>query len=105
MPAQNVGAKYNRHPSWVGPTDYYWRVLTRLVVEELGLGPPNWFGGVGLLSPPEKEKPIYHSIPYYLPFHSDPLHDTKSEMFIFLSFMFANFVARKPDQTRMFTED
>ena len=40
-------------------------VLTRLVVEELGLGPPNWFGGVGLLSPPEKEKPIYHPIPYY----------------------------------------
>ena len=40
-------------------------VLTRLVVEELGLGPPNWFGGVGLLSPPEKEKPIYHYIPYY----------------------------------------
>ena len=67
MPAQNVGAKYNRQPSWIGPTDYYyyWRVLTRLVVEELGLGPPNWFGGVGLLSPPEKEKPIYHPIPYY----------------------------------------
>ena len=40
-------------------------VLTRLVVEELGLGPPNWFGGVGLLSPPEKEKPIYYPIPYY----------------------------------------
>ena len=33
--------------------------LTRLGVEELGLGPPNWFGGVGLESPPEKEKPIY----------------------------------------------
>ena len=33
--------------------------LTRLGVEELGLGPPNWFGGVGLESPPEKEKHIY----------------------------------------------
>ena len=40
-----------------------------------------------------------------LPSDSDPLDGTKSEMFIFLSFMFANFVARKPDQTRMFTQD
>ena len=83
--------------------------LTRLGVEELGLGPPlgppNWFGGVGLLSPPEKEKPFITSTSNISAPQSDLisecLHDTN--VYVSSTLCFANVVACGRDQTPMFT--